>query len=390
MIELTAPENLGFSSERLNRINTVMKQYVDDVKYSGFITLVARKGKVVHLEKCGYQDVVSNKPLKFDTIFRIYSMTKPIVSVALMMLYEQTKFQLFDPVSKFLPAFGNVKVMKEDGELIEPKSEMTIHQLLTHTAGLTYGFYETPWDKLYQEANLWEPGIDLVEMMRRIAALPLQYHPGEHWEYSVATDIIGRLIEVIANETLDKYLEERIFKPLGMVDTAFFVPPEKADRFASLYGQTEKSDFEQIELEDYFNVTQFSGGGGLVSTVEDYLQFAKFVLNKGELNNIRLLGRKTMEFMTTNHLALSLLPLKIEEVIPGIGFGLGFSVVMDVAISEVLGSVGLHGWAGMASTYFWVDPVEEIIAMVLTQFVPTDLHPMSSDFRTLVYQALID
>jgi CubicO group peptidase (beta-lactamase class C family) len=390
-MKISIPEKYGFSSERLNRISPVMQAYVEERKLPGIITLVARKGEVVHINKFGCQDVNKNKPIEFDTIFRIYSMTKPITSVALMMLYEKGLFHLSDPVSKYLPEFENVKVYEEGGKLVDPVCEITIHHLLTHTAGLSYGIFgESPIDKRYIEADLWEAGIDLQEMVRRIASLPLKFHPGQKWCYSVATSVVGRLIELISDIPLDDYFEEKIFKPLGMVDTAFSVPKDKVDRFASLYGQTETSQLDEIELEDFFNVTLYYGGGGLVSTAEDYLQFAKMLLNKGELGSVRLLGRKTLELMCINHLPDSFLPLVIEETYPGIGFGLGFSVLVDIAQAEIMGSLGTYSWGGMASTNFWIDPVEEIIGIILTQYVPTNVYPLNADFRSLVYQAIID
>jgi CubicO group peptidase (beta-lactamase class C family) len=394
-VKTSTREKVGFSATRLKRIGTVMQRYVDQKTLAGIVTLVARRGSVVHLEKFGYQDIETGKPMGLDTIFRIYSMTKPITSVALMMLFEHGLVRLTDPVTKFIPDFKKVKVFVKEGELVDPEREITIHDLLTHTAGLSYGDDEdSPVDELYRQADLFNTDITLEEMIRRITDLPLANQPGQVWRYSVATDVVGYLVEVISDRSLAEFLDGKIFQLLGMKDTAFSVPPEKVDRFATLYGKTEKGALEVIDTAtggDYFNVRLYSGGHGLVSTMADYLRFAQLVLNKGELDGIRLLGPKTMELMTTNHLPPALMPIAMgEEEMPGLGFGLGFSVMMDVAQSGMMGSVGLHGWGGWANTHFWVDPQEQIIGILMLQYVTSGTYPVRSDFRTLVYQALID
>jgi CubicO group peptidase (beta-lactamase class C family) len=395
-MKITVPEELGLSSERLKRIDTAMQRYIDQELIAGIVTLVARRGSVVHLEKSGMQDIETNKPMELDTIFRIYSMTKPLTSVALMMLFEQGLVRLADPVSKFIPEFKKVKVWVNEGELADLTREITVHDLLTHTAGLSYGGYEethTPVDKLYDQADVFNTDMTLQEMMRRIADLPLVHQPGEVWRYSVATDVVGRLIEVISDMTLADFLDEKILRPLGMEDTAFSVPAEKIGRFATLYGMTEKGALEVIDTVvggDYVTLRLHAGGHGLVSTAADYLRFAQLVLNRGELNGVRLLGRKTMELMTTNHIPPTLLPLEMVDPWPGFGFGLGFRVLLDLPQAGVMGSVGSHGWAGWASTYFWVDPQEQLIGILLLQYIPSGTYPISEDFRTAVYQALIE
>ncbi len=395
-MKLRTPEEVGFSASRLKRIDAVMQRYVDQRTLAGIVTLVAHRGHVVHFEKFGFQDIETGKPMELDTIFRIYSMTKPITSVALMMLFEQGLVRLADPVSKFIPEFKKVKVWVNEGELAALTREITVHDLLTHTAGLSYGEYEethTPVDKLYDQADVFNTDMTLQEMMRRIADLPLVHQPGEVWRYSVATDVVGRLIEVISDMTLADFLDEKILRPLGMEDTAFSVPAEKMGRFATLYGMTEKGALEVIDNlvgGDYVNVRLHSGGHGLVSTAADYLRFAQLVLNRGELDGVRLLGRKTMELMTTNHIPPALLPLEMVDPWPGFGFGLGFRVLLDVAQAGVMGSVGSHGWAGWASTYFWVDPQEQLIGILMLQYIPSGTYPVSEDFRTAVYQALVD
>ncbi len=403
-MKISAPEELGFSPERLKRIDTAMQRYVDQKMLAGIVTLVARRGRVVHFEKFGYQDIATGQPMELDTIFRIYSMTKPITSVALMMLFEQGLVRLTDLVTKFIPEFGKVKVLVGEGGLTDLEREITIQDLLRHTAGLSYGGYkdtQAPIDKLYDQAHLWRPDITIRDAVQRITELPLAHQPGQAWRYSVATDVVGHVIELISDMSLGEFFEEKIFKPLGMEDTAFTVTPEKVDRFATLYGLTDtcaelgrsKGPLELIDVAtggDYFSTRLESGGAGLVSTAADYVRFAQLVLNKGELDGVRLLGPRTVELMTTNHLPPALLPTMADQEMSGFGFGLGFSVMMDVALSGMMGSVGLHGWGGWASTHFWVDQQEQLIGILMLQYIPSSIYPIRTDFRTLVYQALAD
>jgi CubicO group peptidase (beta-lactamase class C family) len=398
-MEFVNPEEVGFSSERLSRITEYMQRHVNARKAVGFVTLVARRGKVVYLDKFGYQDISRNTPIKLDTIFRIYSMTKPITSIALMMLFERGLVHLEDPVSKFIPLFSKVKVYGEDGSLIDPFREITVHDLLTHTSGLSYGGYEDtriPVDKFYDQASLNAPNITLEEMVRRLADLPLAFHPGTKWLYSMATDVVGRLIEIISDTPLPNFLDENIFKPLGMIDTTFCLPHSKARRLSVLYGKTKDSDLGEIDDAiggNFFEVHLFLGGSGLLSTMADYYRFADLILNKGELEGQRLLGTKTIEYMASNHLPPALLPISMGKPMPGFGFGLGFSVMMDVALSGMMGSVGLHGWGGWANTHFWVDPKEQMIGILMMQYIPRgsdQVDDFRNDFRTAVYQALVD
>ena len=393
MIATKQPEKVGFSTERLQRISDVMHGYIDRGDTGGILTLVERQGETVHMAKCGYQDVAARKALEFDHIFRIYSMTKPIVSMALMMLFEQAKFHLSEPIYKYLPEFKGIKVWEAGGKLVPPKTVPTIKHLLTHTAGLTYGFFgETDVDKLYQSANLFDNSQTLEEMVKKVADFPLICHPGERWVYSVSIDVAGRLVEVLSGISLADFLQEKIFDPLGMVDTSFSIPEEKIGRLTSCYAQTEQ---EKLFLDDpgensaYRNVRLYSGGGGLLSTLEDYRRFARLVLNWGELDGVRLVGRKTLELMGSNHIPANLLPLAVTDPFPGFGFGIGFSVLMDISQTQALGSVGTLGWSGMASTDFWVDPQEDLIAIIMTQLIPLDEFNLHADFRNLVYQALI-
>jgi CubicO group peptidase (beta-lactamase class C family) len=392
-MKLYPPDELGFSSERLTRVTKVMQQYVDDGKSAGMVTLVARRSAVVHLEKYGYQNLKENQSMELDTLFRIYSMTKPITSAALMMLYEKGLVRLDDPVDKYIPGFKSVKVLEAGGKLVAPKRDITIHHLLTHTAGLSYGDQtDSLIDGLYKQANLENVNHTNEEVTRRIMEIPLRFHPGENWHYSYATDIIGYLIEILSGVPLSEFLKEHFFIPLGMNDTFFRIPETKKHRISELYGVTEDKFLDVIDTSfggDFFNVRRDSGGSGLVSTIADYFRFAQCMLNKGELDGVRLLGPRTIELMRTNHLPASMLPITMEEPWPGIGFGLGFSVVLDVTQSDQRGSVGSHGWGGWASTHFWIDPIEEIIGILLLQFIPSRTYPIVNDFRNIVYQSLI-
>ena len=392
-----APEEAGFSSSRLGRIGAVMQNYVDQGELAGLVTLVARYGNVVHFERFGMMDLKASKPMQLNTIFRIYSMTKPLTSLALMMLFEQGEVRLTDPVTRWIPAFGKVKVFANDGRLANLEREITIHDLLRHTSGLSYnGYYEDTGelvDKLYDEADLWPADATSEEMVRRIAELPLAFQPGQAWRYSAATDVVGRVVELISGTSLAEFFETKILGPLGMGDTGFSVPPGKVDRFATLYDMNKDGSLQEIDTPvggDYLDVSLHSGGHGLVSTAADYLRLAQFFLNRGEVDGARLLGPKTVDLMTMNHLPPAVLPMVMGAgQMPGLGFGLGFSVVLDVALSGMMGSVGLYAWSGWAKTHFWVDPQEQIIGIIMPQRVYTGTHPVIVDFRTLVYQALV-
>jgi CubicO group peptidase (beta-lactamase class C family) len=319
----------------------------------------------------------------------------------MMMLYEEGRFQFDDPISKFIPAFTDVKVFGKtnDGKikLSDLEREITIRDLMTHTSGLTYASLEaSPVAAMYQEAGLLNRDRTLQENVQELVKLPLVNQPGTVWRYSVSTDVLGHLVELIANMPFDAFLEQRIFAPLHMTDTGFYVPKEKIDRFAALYSP---ADNGRLELTDppatgeYSKPPSlFSGGGGLVSTTTDYVQFAQMVLNGGELDGTRLLGRKTIEFMTTNHIPDQLMPLQIAHdwVLHGYGYGLGFGVIMNVAQSQVLGSSNTYGWGGAASTHFWIDPKEELLGVIMTQLSPIYYYPIEQQFKVLTYQALVD
>ena len=405
-MELTArPEAVGLSSDRLARIDDWMRRYVDAGKLPGMMTVVARRGQVVDWRMCGLIDVEANRPVSADAIYRIYSMTKPVTSVAIMMLYEQGLFQLDEPISRWLPAFAEPRVFV-GGDAQNPKTErarepITFRHLLTHTSGLTYGFLmATPVDAIYRASKVeFNPGRGgLATMVDRLAAMPLLCHPGTEWNYSNATDVLGRLVEVISGETLPDFFQRRILGPLGMTDTAFHVPADKAGRLAAMYAPKPGGGLELIDApaaSHYLKPPETpSGGGGLVGTAADYMRFAMMLRNKGVLDGVRLLGRKTVEYMTTNHLPGDMAamgqPRFSEASYEGIGFGLGFSVVLDPAKSQVVSSPGEFAWGGAASTAFWIDPVEDMIVLLLTQLRPSSTYPIRRELRALTYQAIID
>ena len=378
---MSVPEAVGVSAERLERIRPVMQGYVDAGNLPGFLTVVARHGKIVHFETIGMRDVENNKPVEPDTIFRIYSMSKPITSVAVMMLYEEGRFQLGTPVSKFIPEFKNMKVYNEDQtEILDAKKEITIKHLLMHTAGLTYGWGNKPVDALYKEAKIREPGSTLVDMVEKLGKIPLVHEPGERWTYSVSTDVLGYLVEVVSGMPFEEFLQTRLFKPLGMVDTAFSVPLEKADRFAALYrhnrreGMMKRVGGDAPLAKDKLSFFP-SGGGGLVSTAADYMRFSQMLLNGGELDGVRILGKKTVELMRYPH--------------HDDWFGLGFAVVTNKEPPNILESVGNFSWGGAAATTFWIDPQEELVGLLMTQLL-NNRFPFQQQFKVLTYQALTE
>ena len=398
------PEDVGLSGARLVKIDLLTQKYIEEGKLPGTLTLVARKGRIAHLETQGQSDLENSTPVKRDTLFRIYSMSKPITSVALMMLYEDGHFLLDDPVSRFIPAFRNLKVhhIDEKGHaaLQDTQREMTIKDLLTHTSGLTYGFMNaTPVDAMYREQAVEESG-NLDEMIRKLCDLPLLFSPGSQWSYSVATDVCGYLVQKISDTSFDEFLQEQIFDPLEMEDTGFYVPESKAHRLAANYERTRDNGLRLIDAPEKSRYLKppglHSGGGGLVSTADDYLKFAQMLLNRGEYNGNRLLGRKTVELMTMNHLPdngdLTSMGQAVFSETPydGIGFGLGFSVMLDPAKASILGSKGEYAWGGAASTYFFVDPAEELIVILLTQLMPSSSYPIRRELRVTAYQSIID
>jgi len=398
-MHIVPPETVGLSSERLARIDDAVQRYLDEGKLAGVITAVARHGGLAQLKAYGLMDIASNRPMQLDTIFRIYSMTKPVTSVALMMLYEEGRFLLIDPVSRFIPEFKDTQVFAGESEsgpkLVAQDKPMTIWHLLTHTSGLVYGLPEgsAVEQMVWQDDRKTEetiPDETLEEWAPRLARLPLAHQPGSAWHYGYSTDLLGRIIEVISGQALDVFFQERILRPLDMVDTAFHVPASKIERFATNYGPTEDSGIQVVdapETSTYTKPSRFlSGGGGLVSTIGDYVRFAQMLLNKGELNGARLLGRQTVELMTTNHLPAGLHPFGIASQ----GFGLGFAVLLDTGQAHHLVSEGQYMWGGIASTAFRIDPQEDLLYVLMTQFMPDGTYPINDEFDVLVHQAIVD
>jgi CubicO group peptidase (beta-lactamase class C family) len=399
------------SAERLARIDPAMQAHVDRGVYAGVSTIVARRGEIVHQGRYGSRDKEAGLPMTEDTIFRLYSMTKPIICTALMTLFEEGKFHLIDPVAKFLPAFARVKVLEADGSLSDPRRPMNVRDVMAHTSGLGYGFLDdSPSSRQYVGAKIWDPDVSLADAIDDMAKLPLVCQPGSRWVYSVGIDVAARLIEVISGRSLAEFLKERLFEPLGMVDTAFAVPEARRDRVAALYGrpdvlaahQTMMGCYQQWSqgVNDRLDVsatypvdrpaTFQRGGHGLFSTARDYFRFAQMLANGGHLDGARIIGRKTLALMHANVLPTTLLPIDIGGMpLPGYGFGLGSRVALDVAQTGAPGSVGQFGWSGAAKTFYWVDPVEQVVGLFMTQSMMSfDLPEL--ELCALAYQAIVD
>ena len=385
------PQSVKLTPSGLARIDSAMSAYVESGKLPGIVVAVARNGRLAHWKAFGLRSIEANDPMERDDLFRIYSMTKPITSAAMMLLVDEGKVTLEDPVAKYLPAFADIKVWSRDGP-VAPRRPMTIRDLLRHTSGLTYGaFGETPVDSAYRQAGLMEPRWDIAGLMDQLARLPLIGHPGEIWNYGFSTDVAGRIIELVSGMSLDRFFAQRILAPLKMGDSFFEVPPEKRNRFTGYYTRTAGRSV-LLDSPDTGSYTRrpplFSGGGGLVSTVPDYLRFAQMILNGCELDGVRLLRRETAAEMLKNQLPSELIPIRVGPfTFPGNGFGLGFSVVVDPGEFGI-NDLGRAGWGGYANTFFWIDPNRGLIAMVFTQSFPFAEHPLEADFRRLVYQAL--
>ena len=402
------PETVGLSAERLGRLDDLLQtRYIDPGRFPGTQTLVYRRGKIAHHSVQGLAAVERKTPLKEDTIFRIYSMTKPITSVAFMMLVEQGLVALDDPVHRFIPEWKNLGVYNggfmETFQTRPTNRPMQMVDLLRHTAGLTYGFQQrTNVDAAYRKLKIGEieKAGTMDSMIEGLSKLPLEFSPGEAWNYSVATDVLGYLVQKISGQKFEDFLKQHIFAPLGMDDTAFFVPPEKAHRFAACYAATPKGG---LALQDdpakspYLEPPSFiSGGGGLVSTTADYLAFCRMLLNGGELDGARLLSPKTIALMTANHLPgnadLTEMSMSLfsEAAYQGVGFGLGFSTTMHPARTLIPGTAGDYSWGGAATTSFWIDPKEELIVIFMTQVLPSSAYPVRRELRTLVYSAFTE
>ncbi len=415
----TTPEEVGLSSERLHRIRPAMQRWIDRGTLAGASMMLARRGKVAYAEQVGALDQAQGTAMPDDAIFRIYSMTKPIICTALMTLFEEGRFQLTTPVATFIPALGQIKVLQQDASLgtseVDLLRPILIGDLMKHTAGFTYDFLvDSPVGEMYREAQLGHKASrSLAECVQTLAALPLAYQPGTRWHYSVSIDVAAHLLEILADQPLRDVLHERIFAPLGMVDTDFYVPEEKRSRLAAMYGVDDligknmtalkmfgawqAGAWSQLDVSESYpadNPNFARGGHGLYSTTSDYLRFALMLLdnslpNNGALDGPRILGRKTLELMHTNHIPPALLPLEIGGVPRlGYGFGLGSRTLLDVGAAGIPSSVGEFGWAGAASTYYWVDPAEELVGVFMTQYQGVD--EPDKDFHVLAYQAIVD
>ncbi len=390
-----APEAVGMSSDRLERLDSAMQGLVDDGLLAGITTMISRQGKIAHFGTFGHQNIEDGVEMSEDTIFRIYSMTKPITGVALMILYEEGKFRLSDPVHRYIPEFEGLVVAKEDGPNGQPITEpadhpMTIRELMAHTAGLSYGiFSQSQVDALYNEANVLDNNSTLKDMIDKLSKIPLRQQPGSMWHYSVAVDVQGYLVEVLSGQKFDEFLNERVFGPLGMNDTAFHVAADKADRFSQVY--THDADGNLMAQEgfggrrDYLDPPNFlSGGGGLVSTTMDYMRFSQMLLNGGELDGVRILAPSTVKLMHLNHL-----PRELKEMSPGTGFGLDFAVVLDSVAADGI-SKGEYYWGGAAGTWFWIDPREDLVFVGMIQHFGPRRPDVRSLSRRLTYQAILE
>ncbi len=423
MLDDITTEAAGLSANRLNRITDWLSEQMSSERLAGASVLVGRRGGVAYFNASGMADKELGKSFKRDTIVRIFSMTKPITTVAAMMLYERGCFHLDDPVAKFIPEFSDTPVWSGGGigDVKPQETPILVRHLMTHTSGLTYGFMQTnPVDERYRNERIDFQGdrSTLAETVERLSHIPLICQPGSQWNYSVSTDVLGRLVEIWSGQSLDEFMTSEIFSPLKMSDTGFSVDPDKADRFSALYSPlhgggsmnaTVKASTEQAEerrglkLEESFKQSSylkstrcFSGGGGLVSSIDDYARFCQMLLSGGELAGERLLGRKTVEHMRLNHLpnnndmAALGQPVWSETSYEGIGFGLGFAVVLDPPKASIVTSVGEHHWGGAASTFFWLDPLEDLFVVFFTQLIPSSTYPIRRELRTRVYQALVN
>ena len=406
-LQTATPESVGIDSERLTRLSTLAADYVEQGKLAGVVTLVNRGGKIVFTDTVGHRAINDKTPLKHTDLFRIYSMTKPITAIAAMQLYERGAFHMSDPITKWLPELNALTVLTEDGERVPVNRPPTMQELLTHTAGFSYGFDpRDPVDQAYRKADLWAAK-DLDEFVAKVGELPLKHQPGVAWHYSIAVDLTGLIVERISGQPFDEYLQTHLFEPLGMVDTFFEVPPEKLSRFLPNHrwsyeaGKVIRIDGLVPELGgrptsramgNFTEVTLFSGGGGLVSTARDYMRFAEMLRAGGRLGDQRIIGEKTLQYMTKNHVpavtgAVGLGESPLARRFKGFGFGLGFGLIEDPVSNGSLSSAGTFMWGGAAGTIFWVDPVEDLVVVSLIQLMVSPW-PLREDLRVGVYQAL--
>ncbi len=402
------PEAVGMSSERLARIDRHFQRYIDDGRLPGWQVVVARHGLVVHHSTAGMRDMGAGLPVEADTIWRIYSMTKPITAVLALQLWEEGAFELNDAVHEYIPSFRDTKVWRS-GSVTSPVLDpivqtLRLWQLFAHTSGLTYGFmYAHPVDELYRRAGFeWgsPPGKDLAGVCDALAGLPLLFQPGTEWNYSMGLDVLGRVLEVVSGQPLDELMRTRLLDPLGMHETTWHVPEANHARVAKLYG-AHPATKQAVALDPMGDAALrppafLGGGGGLQSTAHDYQRFVQMLANGGELDGVRILSPRTVEYMASNHLPDNTdltgfgRPLFSETTFDGVGFGLGVSVTIDPVKGRVPGNVGEYAWGGAASTAFWIDPVDDLTVTFFTQLLPSSVHPIRSQLKQLVYQALLD
>jgi CubicO group peptidase (beta-lactamase class C family) len=390
-IPVADPDSAGMSSAALRRVGKIVQAHIDEGELAGAITMVARHGKVVHLEARGMMDIEGGQPMREDAIFRIYSMTKAITTAAALMLHEEGRFDLDDPVAKHIPPFARLKVYR-DGALVRPSRDMTVRDLMRHTSGLTYGIFgETPVDKLYLEAGV-PAARSLEELIDRLAGVPLVCDPGSRFVYSFSTDVLGHLVSLWSGRPFDEFLDERVFGPLDMKDTAFDVPEQKQDRLAAVYVHDAENGglVRWKEERSAWPPSYPSGGGGLASTARDYMRFLQMIAGGGELQGERLLERKTVELMTRNALPDALVPIVLSEgPRAGVGFGLGFSVKVADGDWDPDAPVGEFGWGGLASTHYWVSPKDDLVALTLEQTFPYSFL-LEHAVKGVVYDAITD
>lgn len=394
-IPMANPETVGMSSEKLSLVEGELQKHVSGRKVPGAIVIAARHGKIVLFESAGWSDIDADATIEKDSILRFYSMTKPITSVATMMLVEEGKLELDDAVSKYIPEFAALQVYAGDDDTEAVNREMTIRDLLRHTSGLTYGFFgDTPVDQRYRSAGVLSSEDTLQAMITKLSKIPLLYQPGTRFHYSVSTDVLGHIIERVSGMRLGEFFEKRIFEPLDMRDTGFYVPAEHAARFVNNYGP--KVIGEGLRVIDDANKSKYlqppradSGGGGLVSTARDYIRFCQMLLNKGEFNGERLLDASTIEQMTRNQLPKQAFPINLNGPRHGVGFGLGFSVVVEQSEWTKSSRVGEYGWGGAASTHFWISPHDDLAVVVLTQHMPFTFL-LEDAVKPLIYDAIVE
>jgi len=412
-MKVARPQDMNIDSDRLNRINSWMQRYVDERKYPGSSVLIARGGQEVYFNATGARNIAASLPFQRDTVVRLYSMTKPVTTVALMMLAERGLFHLDAPVSEFIPAFSDMQALVPGAERIdqtESSDTPTLHQLLTHTSGLSYPFNPGVLARAMDADDIiFKPSQGkLADMADRVAALPLAFRPGRHWEYSVSIDVLGRVVEVVSGKSLADFFADEIFAPLGLTETAFSVPEAAGNRFASLYTplagdamalNAVKSGGDTLRLTDEAGSSPFqaaslySGGGGLVGTIDDYMKFTEMLRRGGAFDDGRLLSPRTVAFMMRNHLPgdiASMGPQSFaEQPMDGMGFGLGGAVVLNPALARTPGNIGDFSWGGMASTFFWIDRETDLSVVFFTQLAPSSSYPARSELKALVHGALL-